>query len=283
MSDRFPRYCVAALAALLPATAFAADKPIKAPIYKAEPVPIFTWNGLYVGANVGLSVGHDPTSATGAYALGIGGAPVTLYDERNTTAPLGIIAGGQIGYNWQFSPSYVLGLEADWQWSGEKDSACVFTCGSTTTTFFGPGGAGFNNKLEMEHRLVWFGTARARAGTIIGNSLWYATGGLAWGRLENNVSLTSTNVVAALFNPGTVTSNVTHDKIGWSAGAGVETSLGGAWSIKAEYLYVDLGSETDTFTIAGGPGVPGSTFTTTTSYTITDHIFRAGLNYKFGS
>jgi opacity protein-like surface antigen len=50
--------------------------------------------------------------------------------------------------------------------------------------------------------------------------------------------------------------------------------------LQLEYLYVDLGNITNRFTIPGGAAIPGSTFTTTTSYRVTDHIVRAGLNYK---
>jgi hypothetical protein len=69
-------------------------------------------------------------------------------------------------------------------------------------------------------------------------------------------------------------------------GAGVETRLGGGWSAKAEYLYVDLGDVSETFPIpinpAFGPGFNngGAASATTTSH-VTDHIVRVGLNYKF--
>jgi outer membrane immunogenic protein len=54
----------------------------------------------------------------------------------------------------------------------------------------------------------------------------------------------------------------------------VETHLWGGWTAKAEYLYMDLGSISDTFTVAGS-----GTFSTTSNFR--DHITRAGLNYKF--
>ncbi len=69
-------------------------------------------------------------------------------------------------------------------------------------------------------------------------------------------------------------------------GAGVETRLGGGWSAKLEYLFVDLGTLTQTYGIGINPAF-GAAFTTggiasvTSSLRITDNIVRAGLNYKF--
>jgi outer membrane immunogenic protein len=58
--------------------------------------------------------------------------------------------------------------------------------------------------------------------------------------------------------------------------------LAGHWSAKAEYLYVDLGSVTNSFTSAlGARLVPSTTQTTISSYSIRDHIVRFGLNYRF--
>ena len=48
-------------------------------------------------------------------------APGFGFSDRS--APSGFIGGGQIGYNWQYSPLIVVGLEADIQWSGERDSS----------------------------------------------------------------------------------------------------------------------------------------------------------------
>jgi outer membrane immunogenic protein len=155
---------------------------------------------------------------------------VTLYNETFSHSPFGAIGGAQIGYNMQVSPRFVLGLEADWQWSGQKDTACEFGCGATTAAFFGPGGAGFNNALLDEQKLRWFATARARLGFATNNWLWYATGGAAYGRVQSNLSLTSNNIVSTLFLPGTSAASFSHDKLGWTVGAGTETRLWGGWS-----------------------------------------------------
>jgi outer membrane immunogenic protein len=62
---------------------------------------------------------------------------------------------------------------------------------------------------------------------------------------------------------------------GWTVGAGVETHLGGNWTAKLEYLYLDLGSFTD----VAYTSAPNLVWTSTSD--IRDHIVRVGLNYKF--
>src|SRR5258708_10262282 len=48
-------------------------------------------------------------------------APLAFTDS-NTARLNGVIGGGQVGYNYQFSPNWVLGFEADIQGSGERGS-----------------------------------------------------------------------------------------------------------------------------------------------------------------
>jgi outer membrane immunogenic protein len=117
--------CVVAITGLIGTSAFAADMPVKAPP-APPPAPVYNWNGFYAGVNVGASFGRAKTD--------FNGAPVTVFDhgtafantpgfsDSQITAPSGIIGGAQIGYNWQFSPIWVVGLEADIQGADEKDS-----------------------------------------------------------------------------------------------------------------------------------------------------------------
>src|SRR5690349_19859904 len=116
---------VAAIA-LLGTPAFAADMPVKAPP-TAPAAPVFNWTGWYVGVNAGASFGHAKTD--------FNVAPITLtqtstgesatsgaFGVTDTSYPGGFIGGGQIGYNWQWSPLIVLGLEADFQGALERDN-----------------------------------------------------------------------------------------------------------------------------------------------------------------
>nr|WP_244608018.1 outer membrane beta-barrel protein [Bradyrhizobium vignae] len=71
-------------------------------------------------------------------------------------------------------------------------------------------------------------------------------------------------------------------RVGWTAGVGTEYAFGGGWSLKAEYLYVDLGRSTlnSTNLVAGVTSYPGNVYTH--SVDIKSNIVRVGVNHKFG-
>jgi outer membrane immunogenic protein len=106
-------------------SAFAADIAVKAPL--PAPAPVYSWTGWYVGGNVGASFGHATTDFNGApIAFAAPGLLDTFagagFGLSDTQYPSGFIGGGQIGYNWQYSPLIVVGLEADFQGALERDS-----------------------------------------------------------------------------------------------------------------------------------------------------------------
>ena len=246
---------------------------VAGPMYTKAPPRAATagWNGFYGGFNAGAAIARNPTTDTTL----VPGAVFPVFGaDTFSHASVGGVIGGQIGWNWRVAPTWVLGAEADWQWAHQTDSACVSEClsfGFQPATLLG---------LIGEQTIKWFGTARGRFGWVSpGGTLWYATGGLAWGRVEDSLALVTTPGFVA---PGAATTaSFSHDRIGWTIGAGVEAPLVDKWSVKAEYLYVDLGSVTDSFTSALAPGVVrGATFQTTTSdYSVHDHIVRFGINY----
>ena len=99
-----------------------------------------------------------------------------------------------------------------------------------------------------------------------------------------------TNIV---FAPGTIINtfagsySASTTRTGWTLGGGVEGQLMGNWSVKAEYLYIDLGSTTDnfsTFYTGGGVGGPfaGQAGFRTITASFRENVFRAGLNYRWG-
>jgi outer membrane immunogenic protein len=111
--------------ALIGTPAFAADMAVKAP--PPAPAPVYNWTGWYAGVNAGASFGNVKTDFSGDP---ITVTPATLppfttsgFAASDRTYPSGFIGGGQIGYNWQFSPIWVAGLEADFQGALEKESA----------------------------------------------------------------------------------------------------------------------------------------------------------------
>jgi outer membrane immunogenic protein len=273
--------------ALASGAASAADLPMKAP----PPVPVVApgWTGFYLGLNAGGSIGVDSTSQAATFtstALGTNG----LLNSSSRLSPTGWLAGGQIGYNWQVSPLWVLGLEADWQWADQKDSASNGTPAGALA-FFGAGANGFGFGLATEQKLTDIGTARARAGVLTGNTLWYGTGGFAWGTVKDSYTFigSANPLIFPTLQPGPFlpsAASFSSTRTGWTVGGGVETKLWGGWSAKLEYLYADLGRFTHTLPIAINPAFgagfnTGGVASATTSSHITDNIIRVGVNYQF--
>src|SRR5262249_36901398 len=122
---------VAAIA-LIATSASAADFPIE----PVAPVPVvvpFSWNGFYLGLNAGANYGQFKLSTQTSPGPIIGAANAAFIDSATpfTLHPRGVVAGFQLGYNWQLSNNIVLGLEFDAEGVGAK---------STRTVTFFPGG-----------------------------------------------------------------------------------------------------------------------------------------------
>jgi outer membrane immunogenic protein len=233
------------------AGAQAADLPVKAPYLKTPVATVYDWTGFYIGVNAGVGVGRDYTRLD---------IPAGLSFEASYLNPLGGVAGGQAGYNWQLPKSafgsLVLGVEADLQGTGMRDNfTCLIGCLPTQTN-------NFNQRLD------WFGTVRARAGIATGPVLTYVTAGYAYGSVRT--TMTETIPPGGPANTGAFASN--QNRGGWTWGSGVEASLGGNWTGKIEYLWIDLGDRLDPFTLNG----VGQAMTTD----VREQIFRVGLNYR---
>jgi outer membrane immunogenic protein len=234
------------------------------------------WNGFYGGLNAGAALARDPTSNPFLLLPSTIPFPVAGADSY-THAPLGGAAGVQLGWNWRVAPTWVLGAEIDWQWAHQTDSACISECLMPPPNVVVIPGLPLG--ITDDQALKWFGTARARVGWVAPNdALWYATGGAAWGRVDETVTLIAQ---PPFFAPGSPSQGIfSHTKAGWTAGAGVEIPLWDRWSVKAEYLYVDLGKVNDSF---GGPldafQLPATAQTTSSIFSIHDHIVRLGVNY----
>jgi outer membrane immunogenic protein len=222
------------------ASAQAADLARKAPMLKAAPMAVYNWTGFYIGVNGGISVGKDRTSLLTT-------APSA---EQTNLSPFGAIGGGQAGFNWQVNSDWLLGIETDIQASGETTNrTCLLTCSATINA-------------NLSQKINWFGTTRARVGLVDGPVLSYLTGGVAYGHYSTTVT-----------EPGLAVTD-SRTSFGYTFGSGMEAALGGNWTGKIEYLYVDLGKRSTLFGTVAAPQL----LTTR----IHDNIFRAGVNYRFG-
>jgi outer membrane immunogenic protein len=251
---------------------FAADIPLKAPVYKAPEAPWLT--GIYVGANVGYSWGSSSTNVTFTTPPAVG-----AFGAASDFSMNGAIGGLQAGYNWQHD-RWVLGLETDIQLS-EQAGGATYTCPGAFcalgTTL--PGGtAAFPGMLSFGQRLEWFGTLRGRIGNTFISPTWltYVTGGLAYGSIDSSGTLSGFSGVGA---PVVTRFASETTKVGWTLGVGLEGRIVGNWTGKIEYLYIDFG--TISFNAANTLAAnPSPIFASVNSH-ITDSILRIGVNYQF--
>jgi outer membrane immunogenic protein len=274
---------IAAVASLAATPAFAID-------------PGFDWSGFYVGANVGYSWGRSSSvvgfnDATSGALLS--SSPVKF--DMN-----GVIGGGQAGYNWQRS-NWVFGLEGDIQGSGQSGGTSAICAGGTAAVLNGSCTVGhigdtapfnipgFPVANSLTEKLQWFGTLRGRVGpAVTPNVLVYVTGGLAYGGISATDAVSGTNIVGpqnvngATLVPVAASFSKSTTNVGWTAGAGVEGAIGGNWTARLEYLYLDLGNISGRFVT---PIVAPSGALVIAGYSshITDNILRVGVNYKFAS
>jgi outer membrane immunogenic protein len=270
---------LAALAtfAAMTAAASAADLPRRAappPVF--TPVPVFTWSGAYFGVNAGYAYTESDTIRT----VGIG----TLQNNVNNLlrSPAvrlpqdGFTAGGQVGYNYQFTPGsgIVVGVEADAQYMDLQRTG--------VQSIFRPA---FNpNVLTNTYRtdLSFLGTVRGRVGYAVDRTLFYATGGFAYAGETYRTSLFQ------LSDQPIFLGNRSRTETGYAVGGGVEYALptdsvlnvfrSNAVTVKGEALYYDLGGRTIPV-LPVGRGA--STFAT--RFQNEGALGRVGVNYKFGS
>jgi outer membrane immunogenic protein len=227
-----------AVAALLvaPIAASAAELPVKAPSYSAPadsgPAYFPTKAPVY----------SEPAANWSGFYIGFnvgyGFGKSDWDDPAVSLSPKGAVYGGTIGYNLQ-TGTWLWGAEGDFDFSSIKGS---------TDCWYG---------LICETKNSWLATARGRLGYAgWDNWLPYITGGVAMGDIKASIS-------------GLGSANKT--RFGWTAGVGLEYAFWSNWSVKAEYLYVDLGSFD--CGIACGAATDNVSFKT--------NIARAGVNYRF--
>jgi len=270
MHSSFLKAVVASALAAIAATSVASAADLAARPYTKAPMiaPVYDWTGFYIGGNVGYSWGRS--SDTSTLSNGAGTVLFTSADRANMD---GVIGGAQIGYNWQVQ-NWVWGLEADIQGSDQKGRRDFLCPTGVCTPPFGviavfPGPA---VPVALDQKLEWFGTVRGRVGVLATPQvLFYATGGLAYGEVNTS----------AVIGAGAFGFNAHDTRVGYTVGAGVEGALGGNWTAKLEYLYMDLGRTSGTF-LTTIPALGGGVLSYNYSSRITDNIVRVGLNYKFG-
>ncbi|MFL6817661.1 MAG: outer membrane protein [Bradyrhizobium sp.] len=289
------------LAAIGSTATLAADLGARAPYTKAPTMmaSVSSWTGWYAGLNAGWAGGGDGVSTIGTVSPASTAIPLNAVQMAAgaTTSLRGsdvFVGGGQFGYNYQFSPLFVAGIEADIQGLSRSRRS-----GSNSVSFqgAGPPGASVGFATNVVHTLEpsFLGTVRGRLGVTLNPSLLlYATGGLAYGGVKSRTAISQSgiNAIGTDQPPFTITpasGAFSGVRVGYAAGAGGEWMFASNWSAKLEYLYYDLGSATystgslvsSDFQPTNYQGAGFGAVNTTAKVRFNDHIVRAGVNYHF--
>lgn len=253
------------------APAFAADLPAEkgVPAYAPPPPPAFSWNGFYVGANVGYIQSNIGESTYGTDDASEGQIKGGTVPPSQFWQHGGATAGGQVGFNYEFPTGagwgIVAGIEADFAYTDASGGGEVDDEDTGTSNIY-------HSTLQN------LGTARARIGVAFDRALIYATGGFAYGRAQYSHDYLD-QAGDPIWGGG-----ASSERTGWAVGGGVEYALAipsqapGAWTIKGEFLHYDLGEGTANipFVIAPAPIGPF-----VDQYHLYGNLFRVGVNYKF--
>jgi outer membrane immunogenic protein len=210
--------------------ALAADVAVEAPPVIVAP-PGFNWTGGYIGGQVGYLWGDSDFDGDDGSSAGF--------------EPEGWLGGVYVGYNYQFTNNVVLGIDADFAWTGADDDVTAFALGVPVGTLQGD--------------LDWEGAVRARLGYAVDRFLPYVAGGVAFGKLDAEAF----DLTGASLGSDDDTST------GWTIGAGLEYSFTDNIIGRAEYRYTDFGDFD--FDIGAGSG----------SVDLTTNDVRLGIAYKF--
>ncbi len=247
--------------------------------------PAVNWTGFYAGANLGAgwNATEQRTGVQNHTGLGNDGAPqgtagfttawVTDFGSR-----AGFTGGLTAGYNHQISPILVLGIETDFQFADFRGDGNATTNVPPLVNNI----VAHNGSIAASQSVDWFGTVRGRIGITspVPSYMFYATGGLAYGYTKSRFSMfDSFPSRGALFAGASAANSV---DVGWTAGAGVEWAMTSKWSVKGEWLYVDLGERNlnglNNILISGPAPFP--VFATSQSYRYDFNVMRFGLNYR---
>jgi outer membrane immunogenic protein len=198
-----------ALAALLATPARAAEVAVKAPVYQAAPVLPYNWSGAYLGINVGGGWSRNPIVLDN---------PAVNLDFLEGG---GAIAGGYIGYNYQLSPWFLVGLEGAGAWAQIKQVGqdCTIDVPASCTS-----------------NIKSLASVRGRAGIVLERVLVYGAGG--WGFADARYD-------RVFLPPGSpLLSGASSSLSGVTGAAGVEAAITDVLIGRVQYEYFDFGNTT---------------------------------------
>ena len=225
-------FAVLGLASQASAADLAARPYTKAPPMMAS--PIYNWTGFYIGGHIGGAF-NDNNNNFGPTVTGGNGN-----DAR-------FLGGLQVGADYQFASSWVIGAEAQYSWLDRSNNGLVFPTGFTF----------FNSQRAL-------GSVTGRLGYTWGPALLYVKGGYAYSDNSQNMTFAGAPVGFGLNG---------NNRDGYTIGAGLEYMFTQNWSGKIEYMYYDFGRSTFATPVVLAPFG---------SFRNDDQTVKVGLNYRFG-
>lgn len=249
------------------------------PVVPVEPIPL--WPGFYVGGHLGAAF-IDWESETSFVAAN----PVT--GETNSATFPGpdssdstFIGGIHAGYNWQ-AGNYVFGIDATASaLAGESNDRYTISA----ATLIGEDLAAITDPVDgfesdWSRSVEWLATAKGRLGYLVNpRAFLYVTGGLAVGEVRSDVSYTGL-VDQGVPTLVSVSADSRETQVGYAVGGGAEAALTDRLSIRAEYLFVDLG-EVDR-SLGTYLDSPCCVQTVSANEDVRIHTVTIGLTYRFG-
>jgi outer membrane immunogenic protein len=250
-------------ASLACAGAFAAAATFAGTAVAAEPLPPppppFTWTGLYIGGQIGYAWAYDNITWAG----------VSNDDEQAAgtfhQTPNGVIGGAHVGYNLQYNPWLVFGIEGNVDGTSLSRTAAV-----AVNDVFGdtPGVLTATSKADVQ------GSIRGRIGVAFDRLLVYGTGGVAFTGFNTTLVDTTGFFSGA---PGT-NASFSNTRAGWTAGGGLEYAVTDNWWVRAEYRYSNFGTTSD-FPFTGVLPFPDSFVFL--QHHLTENQVQVGFSYRF--
>jgi len=175
------------------------------------------WSGFYLGAATGVTADKTDYFVT---------APVgnTFVSSPGEFTDTGIIGGLYAGYDFDLG-DFVIGFEGDIAALGGISQEDYFFGAKTDET--------------ISESIDWLATLRARAGYGSDQYLVYLTGGLTAGHVNADYNYSNTVITTFSYD-----GSASGFEFGWVLGAGIETRLDSRWSVRAEFMHVDLNDTT---------------------------------------
>jgi outer membrane immunogenic protein len=244
------------------------------------PAPVVpVWTGWYIGVHGGAAWQSTPSWTFTDPTRTLLGQSVT------PTSNLGAVGGLQTGYNYQFAPAWVVGVEGDISWTSLQAQISNQPLVSAAGVSVCPPAGTNACSTTMSQNERWLASARAKIGFTgwWNNTMLYATGGGAWANAEYTATTLPGPIAAGM--GGSSNTSFSTTKAGWVAGGGAEWQATTNILLRAEYLYYRInGGVASSATFFPTPGSPIGAAVAPLGYTWSNYnvqVARVAVSYKF--